>query len=180
MKREDLKGLGLEDSVIDSVMDLHGQDMAGSKSRIAALEANNSTLQTELGTAKTRVSELEKVDVSGISTERDNYKALYESSVIENALSGYKFTSNFAKQGVIAELKKNDLKFDNGKIADVDKLIKEIQKNNPDAFVTKDDNGGTPPVRFSTGQHGSQTKGDAGDINALIQNRFGNNKYFKK
>lgn len=179
MKREDLKGLGLEDSVIDSVMDLHGQDMAGSRARITSLETNNSTLQSELGTAKSRVAELEKVDVNSITSERDNYKTMYENSVLENALSGYKFTSDFAKQGVVAELRKNELKFNNGRIDGVDKMIKEIQKSHPDAFVADDGSKGTT-VRFSTGQHGSQTSGNTGDIESLLQSRFGNNRYFRK
>lgn len=180
MKREDLKGLGLEDSVIDSVMDLHGQDMAGSKSRIATLEASNTTLQGDLGTARGRIAELEKVDVSSITKERDDYKTKYENSVIDNALSGYKFTSDFARQGVIAELKKGDLKFADGKIEGVEAMVKGIQKSHPDAFVMDDGKNGSKSVKFSTGQHNPQTHNDVSDAISLIEARFGNNKYFRR
>lgn len=180
MKREDLKGLGLDDSVIDSVMDLHGQDMAGSKAKIATLETANSTLQSDLGTARGRIKELEKVDVTSITQERDSYKTKYENSVIDNALSGYKFTSDFARQGVISELRKGELKFVDGKIDGVEGKMKEIQKNHPDAFIVDDGSKGSKKVQFSTGQHNAQTHGGASDVDSLLSARFGNNKYFKK
>ena len=180
MKREDLKGLGLEDSVIDSIMDLHGQDMAGSRTRISNLETTNNTLQTDLGTARGRIAELEKVDVASITQERDDYKSKYENSVIDNALSGYKFTSDFARQGVIAELRKEELTFVDGKIDGAEAKIKAIQKSHPDAFIVDDGSKGTKKPQFSAGQHGTQTHGDASDINALLSARFADNKYFKK
>ena len=50
MKREDLKKLGIEDSLVDSIMALHGSDIEKHKTDLA-------TAQTELGSLKTQLTE---------------------------------------------------------------------------------------------------------------------------
>lgn len=49
MKREELRKLGLTDEQIDSVMNIHGDDMNAQKATINRLNEQISTLTTERG-----------------------------------------------------------------------------------------------------------------------------------
>lgn len=120
MKREFLKGLGLEQAVIDSIMSEYGTDVEGLKSQIA-------TLMKEKDTATEALKAYNGVDVEALKNASEALKQEYEGKLkdmridgaIEKALSG-------------AKAKHTDLlmdKFDREKIEiDKDGNIKGIEE----------------------------------------------------
>lgn len=68
----------------------------------------------------------------------ENYKTLYEGllliNMINDALQGVEFTSPFARDGIINEIKKRNLEIQDGKLVGVDDLIAELKIQHPAEF----------------------------------------------
>ena len=60
MKREELKALGLEDAVIDKIMDLNGTDINAIKGKLTNAEETIQTLQTTIGERDTDIQALKE------------------------------------------------------------------------------------------------------------------------
>ncbi len=120
MKREFLKGLGLEQSAIDSIMAEYGTDVEGLRNQIT-------TLTKERDTTTEALKKFDGVDVEALKNASEALKNEYEGKIrdmkidgaIEKALSG-------------AKVKHTDLlmdKFDREKIEiDKDGNIKGIEE----------------------------------------------------
>ncbi|MDO5027615.1 MAG: phage scaffolding protein [Tissierellia bacterium] len=89
MKREFLKGLGLEQAAIDSIMAEYGADVEGLRNQI-------SSLTEERDKANESLKQFEGVDVEALKNNAENIKAEYEGKIkdikingaIEKALTG--------------------------------------------------------------------------------------------
>ncbi len=85
-------------------------------------------VQAELTDWKRKAEDAEK-DYAAKLAQRDFEDALKEE------ISGYKFTSEFAKSAVIEEIKKSGLKVKDGKILGLSDLIAQMKEKDSSAFV---------------------------------------------
>lgn len=85
-------------------------------------------VQAELTDWKRKAEDAEK-DYAAKLAQRDFEDALKEE------ISGYKFTSEFAKSAVIEEIKKSGLKVKDGKILGLNDLIAQMKDKDSSAFV---------------------------------------------
>lgn len=171
MKRDDLKALDLSDDVIDQIMALHGKSVEQSKTDLAAAQTDNTNLKAQLKEANTTIEGFKKLDVDGIQSAADEWKAKAEQAeadakkqidqlkfdhALEAALSGAKAKNPIA---VRALLKTDDLKLsEDGKIAGLDDQIKAIRES--DGFLFAADPGADPQPKIVAG---AQTPGDVAD-----------------
>ena len=134
MKREFLKGLGLEQAVIDSIMAEHGTDIEGLKDRIT-------TLTKERNTATETLKKFDRVDVEALKNTSETLKNEYECKIrdmqvrgsIEKALVGAK-----AKHSdlLIDKFDKEKIKIDEkGNITGIDEQLNGFKESYKDLFT---------------------------------------------
>ena len=113
-----------------------------SKSDFSAKSEAARELAKKLETAQQELSRLSRVDVSALEAEIQSLKgALSEQEregLIKEALAGYRFSSDYAKEGVISDLKALGLGVENGALVGFDQAVETLIAQKPDAFVQKD------------------------------------------
>ena len=186
MKREFLTGLGVDASVIDQIMAENGKDVEGLKAQLSVQKGLVTDLTGKLNTANEKISEYEKVDVSKLTSERDDYKTKYENALkdkdtaiaglryetaLDGALAGYKFSSSFAKTGIRNILMEKKLELKDGKFEKFDETMKEIMDANKDAFVVE----GTKPQFSTSVQNRSTNVSDS----EYLANKYKDNPWYK-
>lgn len=188
MKREFLTGLGIDAGLIDQVMTENGKDIEGLKAQLGVQKGLVSDLTSQLTTASDKISQFEKVDVDKITSERDTYKTQYEQalkdkdsavaqvkydSALDSALQGYKFTSNFARDGVRSMLIEKKLELKDGVFEKFDETMNGIMESAKDAFVVEDTK---PKPQFSTSVRSSS---DNLSEKEYLDQQYKNNPYYK-
>ena len=90
MKRDFLKGLGLDDSVIDQIMDENGKDIQREKNAVNKVnqdlekyKAENEGLKTQLSEANTQIQSFKEMDIDGIKASAEEWKTKYENKKLE-------------------------------------------------------------------------------------------------
>jgi len=153
MKREFLKELGLEDSVIDKIMAENGKDIENAKGDVSKLEAEIKTKEKELETlqgqlkkANEQIEEFKDMDIDAIKKAADDYKEKYETAKIEvgEELEKIKFEYAIDKalgqakarntKAVKALLDLDNLKLTDDKILGLDEQLENIKKENDFLF----------------------------------------------
>jgi hypothetical protein len=118
------------------------------------LESERDDYKTKFETADTTLKGFEGVNVEDLQAEVKKYKEVadtaqkdYESKIyerdfndtlkdlIDNPESGYKFTSQAARQSVLNEVKSAGLKLTDGKIMGLNDLMNSIKEKDSSAFV---------------------------------------------
>lgn len=172
MKREFLEGLDLGEGVklpksaVDAIMAENGKDIEAAKAPIATLTTEKEGLQTRLEEANRKLEGYDpEWKVKAEQAGRDAQAKIAEMQtdmLIRDALAGYTFTSSFAKDGVTAKVKAAGLKAaeDGKSLLGLDDLMKDIQKQNPDAFKVED-KGGAGGGKLPFGVAGTQKPGAA-------------------
>ncbi|MDR1101023.1 MAG: phage scaffolding protein [Clostridiales bacterium] len=153
MTREFLKGLDLEDEVIDKIMGEHGKAVTKSTEQLNAVKG-------QLKTAEDTLKKFEGIDPEKIKGEIETYKTnasnaktdaeakiaeLEFSAALKDALNDTKFTSKHAKEGVMAQIKAKGLKLENGAIIGLEDTLKSIRETHADSFVVE---GQKPPAMY--------------------------------
>lgn len=139
--------------------------------KVSKLEAERDNANSQLKTANETLekfkdvkpeemtAEIEKYKKQAKDLEDDYNKKLYErdfADALNKAIEGYKFTSNAAKESVLADIKNNsELTLKNGKIYGVDEYVKDLKEKDPSAFVTEKDE---HKAKFTAGSKGSDGK----------------------
>ena len=164
LSRKELEAFGIDEKIIDQIVEKHGETVSGLKSEIDELKQKASQgdgLAEELAEAKAKATEAEK--------QASKYKALYEG--VSDDFNTYKSDITAketlqAKQNAYRELLKqagvsdkrlesvlkvsdlDALEIEDGKIKDSDKLSEQIKQEWSD-FITQSDAKGadvdTPP-----------------------------------
>lgn len=183
MKREFLTALGLEQDVINQIMAEHGTDIEKLKTDLSIQQGVVSDLKAKLGTAQTDLSKFEGVNIEQLTNERDtaiaNYKqalkdkdlaveAVKRDSSLDSYLSGYKFSSDFARNGIKALIAEKNLKFSDNKFEGIDDVMKELSETHADAFVQSNNNSNPSFTAPISGGAGTATN-NTGDISYLAQ-----------
>ncbi len=156
MKREFLKELGLEDTIIDKIMAENGKDIEKHKVLVEKEKQVSEKLKEELEGVKvqlvdanTQIEEFKGMDIESIKKSADEWKTKYETetqALIDNLakkdyeyavseyLNNFDFVSDFTKKAFMQEFILQDFKLENGKFLGGDDFIKDFQKNNVGVF----------------------------------------------
>ncbi len=169
MKREDLKKLGIEDSVIDSIMALHGSDIEKHKTDLATSQTELGTLKTQLGEANSAIEGFKGMNIDQIKASADEWKTKAEQAAVDaqkqvsalkfdhaldGALSGAKAKN---AKAVKALLDMNGLKFNDadGSVVGLDEQLKKVKETND--YLFESDN---PTPKIVTGGNSKSILGD--------------------
>lgn len=152
MKTEDLQAQGLTEEQIKFVFAENGKDIAAEKKRADKAEQDRDTWKGRAETAETTLKGFEGKDFEAIQKERDEWKTKYETvdkdykqqiydrdfaDALNTAMESYKFSSEYAKSAVMAEIKEAGLKLIDGKIIGLNDMIESIKGKDASAFVTE-------------------------------------------
>lgn len=162
MKREDLRKLGLEDGIVDQIMNMNGADLNESKATISTLQQTNDALTKERDTLKGQLSdrdkdieELKKTsgDNADLTKKLEELQAKYDKDTAalneqithqareratDEVFAGLHFTSAFAKRAARREFDDAKLELKDGKYIGADDIIKKMRAENPDAFASEE------------------------------------------
>jgi hypothetical protein len=164
--RDFLKGLELDKETIDTIMAEHGKLVTADKEKITVLQEDLKTKENLIETANKEIESYKSLDIETIKKNADDYKSKFEEAesnykkelskrdyidAIKESFSvnGIEFSSEYAKKGIMDDLLSKELKYDNGKLLGVEDAIKELQTQQPKAFVIKDEKDETPPPMYS-------------------------------
>ena len=134
-------------------------------------DTTEENVETESGESEAGV---ESVDYESMYNDlKLKYEALILTNMISAAIAGIKFTSTFAKDGIIQKIKDKGLEVKDGELIGIADYLTELRSTYPDAFG--DGRSNKPYFGKNRG-----TDADSGsDINKFLQNRYKNNPYFK-
>lgn len=181
MKRDFLKGLGLDDSIIDQIMDENGKDIQREKNAVNKVnqdlekyKAENEGLKTQLSEANTQIQSFKEMDIDGIKASAEEWKTKYETDTkalnekiaakdydyaIKDFMSNYKFIDDDVKETVINKFKAKEFKLEEGKFLGGEDFMKEYKENHKSLFVSDEPQDPIPEIVKPTG--GSNPSGDA-------------------
>ena len=187
MTREYLKGLGLTDEQINSVMGENGKDIEAAKGSLATVQQQLATAQTEISGLKGQLADRDK-DIEElkkqvgdntalsdqIKTLQSKYdtdtKALQErldsqaySHAADKFFDGFKFSSKAARKAALSDFTAKKLKLVDGKFEGADEFMASLKKDDPTMFASdetdgKDGKGGTGTGTGGTGADGGTGK----------------------
>lgn len=134
MKREDLEKLGLSEEQITGVMKLksgaidnNNQEVTKLQNQITTLTTERDNLQTQLDNANNEIKSYKDMDIDSIKQSASDWETKYnelvekqkkdkEESIRQERVNDFfkdtKFSSEMAKNGVIAEFNKKEFKYD--------------------------------------------------------------------
>ena len=150
MKTEDLIALGLTQEIADKVFALHGKDIETHKANVTTLQTELDTAKTQLTEAGTTIESFKAMKPDELKAAADDYKAKFEQATTEaqKQMTALKFdhalesalASAKAKnpKAVSALLSKDALKFNeaDGSIIGLKEQLEAIQKDNDYLFVS--------------------------------------------
>lgn len=181
MKRDFLKGLGLDDSIIDQIMDENGKDIQREKNAVNKVnqdlekyKAENEGLKTQLSEANTQIQSFKEMDIDGIKASAEEWKTKYETDTkalnekiaakdydyaIKDFMSQFKFIDDDVKETVINKFKAKEFKLEEGKFLGGEDFMKEYKENHKSLFVSDEPQEPIPQIVKPTG--GSNPPGDS-------------------
>ena len=152
MKTEELQAQGLNEDQIKYVFAENGKDIAAEKKRADTAEKDRDSWKNRAETAENTLKGFEGKDFDAIQKDRDEWKQKAEtaeadykqqiydrdfSDALSTAMESYKFSSDYAKTAVMAEIKSAGLKLLDGKIIGLNDMIESIKAKDASAFVTE-------------------------------------------
>lgn len=180
MKRDFLKGLGLDDSVIDQIMDENGKDIQREKNAVNKVDqdlekykAENEGLKTQLSEANTQIQSFKEMDIDGIKASAEEWKTKYETDTkalnekiaakdydyaIKDFMSQFKFIDDDVKETVINKFKAKEFKLEEGKFLGGEDFMKDYKENHKSLFVPDEPQEPIPQIVKPTG--GNNPGGD--------------------
>lgn len=154
MTREFLKNLGLEDAVIDNILNENMADIGKEKAKTTAAKADLGDAQGKLAAAHAELETLKKSngDVAAVQKQLTELQAKYDqdtgalrtqladrdyADAIARAITGkgLKFSSKSAERAFTAALKEQELELKDGELTGLDDFIKAQREADPAAFA---------------------------------------------
>ena len=152
MKREFLKALELSDEVIDKIMAENGKDIEAEKSKTASYKQKFETSESDKAELETKIEELQTAgtDNEKVKKELEDLKKKIEddkkateakraddelTAAITAVFGDKKFTSDYVKNGIIADMKSEIAKPEN-KAKGYDKIFEELTDGKEGIFVS--------------------------------------------
>src|SRR5262245_28408032 len=146
MKREFLKALGLEDAMIDKILDEHSKAIGAEKAKTDAAVSAKTDLETQIAQRDKDLTELKKAaegneklqtQVSDLQeaakTEKANYESRLMNAAIRTALKGKVHDEKIAS-GLI-DASKIKLDGDGNVLEGLDAQVEQLQKDKAFLFV---------------------------------------------
>lgn len=149
MKREFLKGLGLEDTVIDQIMDENGKDINKANEKVKTLEAEVNNTKELLTNANKEIDSYKSMDIEAIKKSAEDYKTKFETAEndykakiaemelnnkLEKYVDGLNLKNDIYKKEVISRIKEKELKFDGDTLLGGEELVKGFKEQYAEAF----------------------------------------------
>lgn len=121
--------------------------------KVKKLEGERDDFQEKFETASETLKGFEGVDAEGMQKQINDYKEKMEqmekehkeelyardfSDALDTAMEQYKFTSEYAKKSVMAEIKEAGLKLIDGKIIGLNDMVETIKGKDASAFVDEE------------------------------------------
>ncbi len=154
MTREFLKNLGLEDAVIDNILNENMADIGKEKAKTTAAKADLADAQGKLSAAVSELETLKKSsgDVAAVQKQLEELQKKYDddtaalnaqlsdrdyADAIGRAITGkgIKFSSKSAERAFTAALKEQKLDLKDGELTGLDDFIKAQREADPAAFA---------------------------------------------
>lgn len=155
MKREFLKNLGLEDEVIDKILDENSRDIGREKQKTTTAETALETAKTDLSAAQTELETLKQSNgdvaamqkqLSDLQTKYDTDTAALNAQIADRDYSdaarrsvadkGLKFSSKAAERDFYSRLKEKKLTVKDGALEGFDDYVKAQKEAEPDSFAS--------------------------------------------
>ena len=159
MKKEELIKLGISEEVADQIVTAYsGEIQTITQERDTAVKKSEG-FETQLKAANDTISAFGDIKPEELKQKISDWEEKYntDTSTLKNQLaeqestyqtekffSGYKFTSDLAKNAAIAAFKEKGFKMENGKFLGGDDFMEELKKSNPSAFDSGE--GGIPKI----------------------------------
>lgn len=153
MKKEDLLAQGLTEDQVSYVMAENGKDIEKVKTKLTAAETARDEYKEQLEAANTTIQSYKDMDIEGIKQSASDWEKKYNDDLkamqdklegqaydfaLKEYVSGYQFTSDLVKEAVIAQLKAQGFKLNDGKFLGADDFMKQLKEANPSAFADAD------------------------------------------
>ena len=153
MKKEDLLAQGLTDDQVAYVMQENVKDIERVKTKLSAAETARDEYKEQLEAANTTIQSYKDMDIEGIKQSASDWEKKYNDDLkamqdkldgqaydfaLKEYVSGYQFTSDLVKEAVIAQLKQQEFKLNDGKFLGADDFMKQLKEANPSAFADAD------------------------------------------
>lgn len=153
MKTEELQAQGLTEEQIKFVMAENGKDLKKTQKENETLTSERDNWKQRAETAEGTLKGFEGKDFDAIQKERDDWKEKAEKAkseyekqiydrdfadVLAASIDSIKFSSEYAKNAVMAEIKAAGLKLVDGKIIGLNDMIDNIKSKDASAFVTEE------------------------------------------
>ena len=148
-----LKELGLTDEQISAVMAENGRDLEKVKTKLTAAETARDEYKEQLEAANTTIQSYKDMDIEGIKQSASDWEKKYNDDLkamqdklegqaydfaLKEYVSSYQFTSDLVKEAVIAQLKTQGFKLNDGKFLGADDFMAQLKAANPSAFADAD------------------------------------------
>lgn len=155
MKRDFLKNLGLEDDVIDKILDENSRDIGREKQKTTTAETALETAKTDLTAVQTELETLKQTngDVAAMQKQLTDLQAKYDTDTAalnaqladrdysdaarrSVADKGLKFSSKAAERDFYSRLKEKQLAIKDGTLEGFDDYVKAQKEAEPDSFAS--------------------------------------------
>lgn len=169
MKTEFLKGLGLEQDVIDKIMAENGKDIAAEKAKTTKAEGERDNFKDQLATATESLEKFKDVDPTAMQGEIDKltqqlkdkdaeYAAKEADRIFSDTIKeAIKTAGGRNEKAVMAMLDVDALKVSKNQSEDIKKALETVKES--DAYLFGSDEPFKNPVG-ATGGNGSEIGGD--------------------
>lgn len=168
MKTEFLKGLGLEQDVIDKIMEENGKDIAAEKAKTTKAEGERDNFKDQLATATESLEKFKDVDPTAMQSEIDKltqqlkdkdaeYAAKEADRIFSDTLKeAIKSAGGRNEKSVMALLDMDALKTSKNQSEDIKKALETVKES--DAYLFGSDEPFKNPVGATGG--GADVGGD--------------------
>lgn len=151
MKREFLKGLGIEDeSIINSIMDENGKDVTKEKTKAENYKEELEGVKEQLETANTTIQSYKDMDIESIKQSAEDWKKKYEDDTktlkdqmakrdleinTKEYLSKFKFANERVAKSIMNDFMAKEFKYEDGKFLGAEEYMTTLKESEPDSFL---------------------------------------------
>lgn len=150
MKTDELKAWGLTDEQSEKVMAQYGKDVSKLQKENEKLTADRNKEKERADTAEETLKNFDGVDVETMQAELATWQQKAKDAekdyadklaqrdfedALKEEISSYKFTSEAAKEAIMARIRAAGLKVSDGKILGLSDLIAQMKEKDASAFV---------------------------------------------
>lgn len=169
------------DDVVDELLAEHGSTVSKVKKRYAEYEGididDTKSTKAELNAIK---NQLNGKSIESVLTELEQLRtesaARNREAAIDELVKDYKFTSKSAERDIRRQIGEHDLAEDGKSFVDAAKFMKELVKNNQDAFVTEtkpDDKSDNKAQFMANMSSGSVNTNSLSEQDAMLAELYG-------